>query len=194
MEPRYYEGRKYFKQTSGYYKTAPIYLHREVWIAANGPIPEKHHIHHKDGDRTNNELSNLELLSAAVHCKLTAKGKHTAEHRAKMLEGAARWRGTPEGKEYVRLFGKQPKRAPEKHEVICKGCGDITWARPAQAFCSTACYQRWRRREGLDDTAHPCAVCGKQFSANKSDAIETCSRRCGQKLRLARKLEAMREI
>lgn len=43
---------------------------RRVWKAYNGTIPDGFHIHHKDGDYTNNNISNLELLSPSAHAKL----------------------------------------------------------------------------------------------------------------------------
>jgi ribonucleotide reductase alpha subunit len=48
-------------------KTAHQWIHRMIWEKANSEIPEGHVIHHKDGDPTNNELSNLELISAYDH-------------------------------------------------------------------------------------------------------------------------------
>ena len=42
---------------------------RNVWIRSIGSIPKGHHIHHKDGDHTNNNLSNLECLSASEHSR-----------------------------------------------------------------------------------------------------------------------------
>lgn len=47
-----------------------ILEHRFVWEQANGPIPEGFQIHHIDGDKTNNKLSNLQLLSNSEHQKL----------------------------------------------------------------------------------------------------------------------------
>lgn len=46
--------------------------HRKIWKEANGPIPldefgRSYHIHHIDGDPTNNELSNLLCLSPNDH-------------------------------------------------------------------------------------------------------------------------------
>lgn len=38
-------------------------VHRLVWSAFRGPIPEGLEINHKDFDRTNNRLSNLELMT-----------------------------------------------------------------------------------------------------------------------------------
>lgn len=38
-------------------------IHRLVWMAFNGKIPEGMQINHKDENRTNNKLSNLELVT-----------------------------------------------------------------------------------------------------------------------------------
>lgn len=46
------------------------YLHRYVWEQANGPIPKNMVIHHKDFNRGNWKLENLELLTRAEHIKL----------------------------------------------------------------------------------------------------------------------------
>lgn len=39
------------------------YVHRLVWEAFNGPIPENFEINHIDHDKSNNKLSNLELVT-----------------------------------------------------------------------------------------------------------------------------------
>jgi len=44
-----------------------IYEHRIVYEKHHGPIPEGHDVHHKDGDKLNNDISNLELLSKLDH-------------------------------------------------------------------------------------------------------------------------------
>ena len=48
----------------------PIQMQRLVWIKVNGAIPVDCVIHHKDFDRTNNTLENLELMTKKVHDKL----------------------------------------------------------------------------------------------------------------------------
>lgn len=39
-------------------------------IAAHGPIPDDHDIHHRNEDRADNVLTNLQLLSKSDHTKL----------------------------------------------------------------------------------------------------------------------------
>lgn len=42
-----------------------MFLHRLVWIAFNGPIPDGVTINHRDGNKANNRLDNLELATHA---------------------------------------------------------------------------------------------------------------------------------
>lgn len=69
-----------------YYSTRTgktVYLHREVYEMHYGPIPDGFIVHHKDGDKTNNSLENLELLSRAEHASLHHKGKKKSEEMKK---------------------------------------------------------------------------------------------------------------
>lgn len=44
------------------------YEHLVVWVAAGNPRPVRGEVlHHKDGDKTNNRLDNLEVLKRGVH-------------------------------------------------------------------------------------------------------------------------------
>ena len=44
--------------------------HVVVWEAANGPVPEGYVIHHKDENKLNNELDNLEAMTHQAHSAL----------------------------------------------------------------------------------------------------------------------------
>ena len=44
--------------------------HRLVWEKAHGPIPIGMIIHHKDGDKMNNKIENLKMMTKGEHIKL----------------------------------------------------------------------------------------------------------------------------
>jgi hypothetical protein len=46
--------------------------HRVIWEQAYGPIPEGYQIHHKNEDRSDNRLENLECLTVGQHKRLHA--------------------------------------------------------------------------------------------------------------------------
>lgn len=65
-----WNGKRYSKRTNGYYACTTgcrRYLHRDVWEGAHGPIPDGLEVHHCDGDKEHNSLSNFELLTSAAH-------------------------------------------------------------------------------------------------------------------------------
>lgn len=69
----YFNGGYYTMRNNGYLgKTTGerTLLHRDVWELHNGEIPRGFDIHHKDGDRTNNAITNLECLSKSEHTRL----------------------------------------------------------------------------------------------------------------------------
>ena len=51
------------------------YVHRLVWEEANGPIPEGMTIDHINGDRFDNTLSNLRMVTQQENTKNSAKNK-----------------------------------------------------------------------------------------------------------------------
>ena len=42
-------------------------IYRRLYEQAHGPIPKGYHIHHKDGNHSNNDLSNLVAITAKEH-------------------------------------------------------------------------------------------------------------------------------
>lgn len=45
-------------------------LHREAWKYHRGEIPKGFHVHHKDGDRSNNQIENLLLVEKSEHLSM----------------------------------------------------------------------------------------------------------------------------
>ena len=47
-----------------------VMAHRWLWEQARGPIPEGMHIHHRNGDRLDNRLDNLEMVDPVTHKRI----------------------------------------------------------------------------------------------------------------------------
>lgn len=62
-----FNGKKYYPSGNGYYKHRGHYLHRDIWIDAYGEIPAGYVIHHKNGNKEDNRLANLDIISDIAH-------------------------------------------------------------------------------------------------------------------------------
>ena len=74
-----FQDNKYTLRANGYYartKGKRSYLHRDIWESVNGEIPDGFDIHHKDGNKTINEIENFELYSKAEHARKFATGNN----------------------------------------------------------------------------------------------------------------------
>jgi hypothetical protein len=67
-------GRLYRKDNTAHWRTTRNRA-VNVWKESYGNIPVGYHIHHKDGDYTNNTIDNLECLSASQHQLLHLQSK-----------------------------------------------------------------------------------------------------------------------
>lgn len=70
-----WNGSKWSLRDNGYYGRTTgerDMMHRAVWEYHNGPIPDGWDVHHKDRDRTNNDVANLECLPKDAHTRLHA--------------------------------------------------------------------------------------------------------------------------
>ena len=73
-----YEGVRFVVNIHGHYQgsiNTSLYLHRLIWEDNYGPIPDKHVIHHKNENKLDNRLDNLECLPWGEHTALHNLGK-----------------------------------------------------------------------------------------------------------------------
>lgn len=177
--------RYYVKTTGKGYKT----LHRDKWEFYNGPIPDGHHIHHKDGNYFNNDINNLECLSPKEHA-----GEHKEEFydmRVKHMDNirvlASEWHGSEEGIEFHRWLGKKSweGREPE-YSCTCIVCGSgFKSFKPNSNYCDLPCRNKDYDRKYRVETK--CSNCGENFMQDKyRQKPLTCSRKCGAAYRKQR--------
>ncbi len=140
------EGR-YFKLLS---------LHRMVWTCYNGEIPDGYDIHHKDFDKNNNDISNLEALPKAVHMRLHARqnGLKTRKNRGKFI---------------CVNCGREYEAADNGHNL----------------YCSKKCLEAYKKFVLYAET-RTCAHCGKEFSAYKYGHQKFCCYECSIEFRRSR--------
>lgn len=72
QQPVEFNGRRYTLRNTGYYGCTTgdrHLLHRAVWEHHNGTIPDGYDVHHRDGDKTNNDPANLECLPKEEHTR-----------------------------------------------------------------------------------------------------------------------------
>src|SRR6478609_5108044 len=126
-----FEGKRCTPSKGGYFRSPRWWLHRRVWEAAHGPIPPGHHVHHKDHDKANNALANLEVIEGKEHRR---RHQSSPEYREKMrvlmtakldtiLPLAAEWHGSPEGREWHSANAKGVWRRRKARSWNCQHCG-----------------------------------------------------------------------
>lgn len=172
-------------------------LHVVVWTHYHGKPPKKHHVHHKDENKHNNNIDNLELKKASNHISdhmrkwVNEDPGHFQALARSGQDAAAKWSKTPEGQSFRKSHAD--KVLSKYHEINmslvkknCVQCGSeyevIKLLEKNGKFCSNACKSAHRFKSGVDNIEDNCIVCGKGFIKNKYVGKKTCSRSCGCKL------------
>lgn len=184
--------RKYYRADGRLRKQGISYLHREVWKFYNGEIPEGYHVHHKDENTLNNDISNLELLKGESHLSMHAKenydNREFKEGNSRQLDAirakAAEWHKSEAGRSWHKQHAieiAQSEKAKGKIELVCAVCGKKYLAphnqRNRSKFCSNACYAKYRRDSGIDNEIRKCPICGAEYSVNRYSKQKTCGRK-----------------
>ena len=131
----------YLQPWNGYYsRRYPRieYMHRAVWAHHNGAIPVGHHVHHVNGDKGDNRIENLRVISAADH----------SGHHAK----TSSWVGSARNKQQLVEAGKLAKAGRKTHSGECDECGaPFESIAKNRKFCCKSCRYKaeYRRYSGL---------------------------------------------
>ena len=176
---------------TGYYlnSTLKVRMHRYVWEQEVGPIPDGFDVHHIDGDKSNNSIDNLSLLTNRAHQILHGKEEsRKAKMRlniAKAQEAAKAWHSSPEGLAWHSEQGKRTAENVELKEFVCSYCGKKFLSKPfgQHKYCSGACKSADRRASGADIEIRICEICGKEFTTSKYSKTRFCSIECRGKNR-----------
>lgn len=180
---------------TGYYLNAKTHkrLHVYVWEYFNGKVPMGCEIHHKDFDKSNNEIGNLQMLTKKEHLSLHGRSwdKERYKKQIKNLDEKARpkaseWHGSDSGREWHKEHYEKMKDALYQKMIFkCDNCGKEFEAidHGVNRFCSGACSSAYRRKQGIDNETRTCEWCGNEFTTNKYSKAKTCCRSCRNFLR-----------
>lgn len=174
-------------------------IRAHVWVWKNhfGEIPEKYHVHHKDENKSNNSLENLELMSQSTHASLhmqdPERRKKSSEMANKYRYLTKEWHGSEEGRAWHKAHGILGWIKRKKFLITCKICNKESETKTYhQEFCSNACKSKARRRSGVDNIEKKCERCESMFSCSKYSKQIYCGKTCGVSLRESKREEILK--
>lgn len=189
----WYKGVKFTRdEKTGYYLNSTLRkrLHRYVYEKEIGTLPKGRgfNIHHKDGDKKNNDISNLELMTNSKHQKEHGEKKAKenpdffVNFQKKGIAAAPEWHRSKEGRKWhAEHYENNIKNIMQETEIRnCLNCNKEFEAKKhfKGKYCTNSCKTKYRRKNKLDNINKNCSVCGKMFNSNKYDKTETCSNEC----------------
>jgi hypothetical protein len=169
----------------GYLRYKRKYCHRLIWEEDVGPIPEGFDVHHKDGNKLNNLLNNLECISKSDHMRLHAiEGREKRSSRMKKNSVKVHaWLKTEKGKKFLSDKAKKQFEMRPKKEYSCEVCSVVFTSKhtlPVK-YCSDNCVMKARRLRNEDMEERHCIICSNPFIINKYQKTKTCSKPCRAK-------------
>lgn len=173
-------------------------LHRDIWEFHNGPIPPQMQIHHVDHDFSNNDITNLALVSCKQHMEehkeermALYNSEAQKEHLTRIREKAAEWHRSPEGREWHRGHAYNSIRkagsakAFSKAKLVdktCTICNNIYQTKnPLRSmFCSNKCmWAKYREPKKAQLKYFTCLQCGTGYSQKiYMGGKHLCSQKC----------------
>lgn len=173
---------------TGYYLNSTIHkrLHRVVYERFFGDIPKGYHVHNVDGDKSNNEPSNLQLLKQSDHQTLHGallsqeqRERMRANINVKARPKACEWHRSTEGRLWHKKHAIECAKNMKKKPLQCVYCGgNFESVKSGSKFCSNVCKSAYRRMIGKDNETRICVCCGGEYSVNKYAKRLYCSTKC----------------
>lgn len=188
---QYEDGIKFTRDdATGYYLNSTLRkrMHRYVWEKHYGSIPDGYEIHHKDFNKSNNNIENLELIKKERHASIHGRKNGLANVESGLLDKirplTKKWHKSDEGRRWHKKhYEKNKNKLYQEKEFVCDWCGKhyISTINGHNRFCSNRCKTAWRRASGIDDEERECIICGKKYTVNKYSKTKTCSKSCASK-------------
>ena len=181
-----------------YYRCGPYFqrkgkrLHRAVWEAHNGPVPDGYDVHHINGNKADNDIENLQLMPASehnsYHMHLPERVEQSRANIKKAIEAAREWHGTEEGAMVHSRIAQEYWKNAEPVTYVCTYCGQEfqtlkRYGPKENRFCCSGHRAAWRRRSGVDKETRTCPICGTRYSTNKYSKQVCCSAECARRKR-----------
>lgn len=165
-----------------------LYLHREKYKQEFGLTEDQMmgcEVHHIDGNKDNNNIKNLKLLTKSEHNEIhCVRSKDSHRHVCKNC-GRTYWSTVSTSTEICDRC--EPEYATGGSSAIiitkiCEYCGAEYKTKGVNKnrskFCSNKCKSRWRRASGIDNVEKICKYCGEKFITNKYSGAIYCSNKC----------------
>lgn len=190
----HYEKKFYQDKKTGYWISTScpkIRAHVWVWIYYHGKPPKGFHIHHKDGNKSNNSIENLNILTISDHVNHHISHDELRRKKSKEICDRVRplakaWHSSPEGKAWHKLHAIKGNFGNwNPLDYTCQECKKEykSKKRSKARFCSNACKSKYRRNSGIDNIECQCMTCSKKFTKNKYSKAINCSKKCASTMR-----------
>lgn len=180
-----FNGRTYYK-CGEYFRDEGVLLHRAVWEYHFGAIPDGAVVHHIDGNKSNNQIGNLALMSSlSEHCKLHQKLNPKTAMPEECLQAAKIWHHSDSGKSWHKQHYERDcaSKMHRGYTRTCSFCGKTFQTKQIRAkYCCPYHSNLARLKSGVDNEKRICVICGNSFDCNKYLHVKTCSKDCKRKL------------
>jgi hypothetical protein len=188
-----FRGLRFYARQDGYFHSknpGGVLLHREIWSANHGEIPDGYDVHHADDDKSNNDPGNFECRPKPDHCRHHMRSPERLAKSAESIKiaierAAEKRRANPQWSREISSIACAASIEAKLNEPLqtfqCAHCGRDYEVKPSsrkRGFCSMSCQGMARKASGIDDEDRICAECGVAFRANRYIRKDCCSRRC----------------